>query len=296
MPTGAARSDPRPLVVPAPPRRVRSAAASRVEDGQPSLLAAVCLLAVAAISATMLAGGNLAIRGLLAPPLALFAPGYAVASALLDARWRRGPELLLLSLGMSLAIGAVGGLVLSWTAWGLTAASWTCLLGGVTLGGGAVGALRAGRSAGSDLPPVAARRTKRGLPKRDRALLVLAGLIVLGALILAQVGAMSQPSSGFTELWISPPDPSDPAAVHLGMRSHEATPMTFLVRLTAGDQTLREWRPVELEPGATWSATAVLPPVGEQGADGKVEAVVYRADGSPSGETETPYRRVTLRR
>jgi hypothetical protein len=260
-----------------------------------SLLMVACLVALAAIGTTVLADGNLAIRGLVALPLVLFAPGYAVASALLSARWRRGVEMVVLSLGLSLLITAIGGLALGWTSWGLTARSWTIVLSGVTLGAGAVSMLRS-RQEDAGASQLAARLAGRGLPLRDRLLLGLTGLTLVGALLLAQIGAALQPADGFTQLWISPPSPADPAAIQLGMRSQESTATTFRVQLNVGGQTVREWGPLVLEPGENWDATAVLPPVTDAATDGRVEAVVYRQDGSSPGGAELPYRRVTLSR
>src|SRR5215211_7765462 len=58
-------------------------------------------------------------RVMLALPLVLFLPGFAL-TVILFKRERVGiPERLLLSLGLSVALTALIGLILNWTPWGL---------------------------------------------------------------------------------------------------------------------------------------------------------------------------------
>ncbi|MDQ6673875.1 MAG: DUF1616 domain-containing protein, partial [Chloroflexota bacterium] len=94
----------------------------------PTDLIVVVCLAVAALSAVVLGLGTLWVRASLAGPLVLVLPGYALVRALLPARPRRLAELLLLSLGSSLAIAVLGGLVLNLTPWGIRAESWAVFL------------------------------------------------------------------------------------------------------------------------------------------------------------------------
>src|SRR5512138_185476 len=72
-------------------------------------------------------------RAIVALPLALFVPGYALAAAAFPAGRLGGAERLLFSLGASLAAAALCGLMLHWTALGLRPAAWAVALGNLTL-------------------------------------------------------------------------------------------------------------------------------------------------------------------
>src|SRR3954471_19437230 len=98
------------------------------------LILAVVLGDAIAIALFVALGG--AVRVLVALPFALVLPGLALTLALFPAGVPDGAERLLFSLGLSLAVTALGGLVLHLTLWGLRPASWTLLLGAITLAAG----------------------------------------------------------------------------------------------------------------------------------------------------------------
>src|SRR5438105_2536956 len=73
------------------------------------------------------------VLGILALPFVCILPGYALASAVFAKRALGIPEYLVFSLGLSLVIIILGGLVLNSTPFGLRASSWTVFLGCFTL-------------------------------------------------------------------------------------------------------------------------------------------------------------------
>ena len=66
-------------------------------------------------------------------PLVILLPGYALTSALFARQTTELPIGLLLSVGLSLAITILEGLLLNLTPWGLQATSWALALGGTIL-------------------------------------------------------------------------------------------------------------------------------------------------------------------
>src|SRR3954468_21171576 len=105
------------------------------------LILAVVLGDALAIALFLALGGG-AVRVLVALPFVLVLPGLALTAALFPTGALDVAERLLFSLGLSLAITALGGLVLQLTPWGLRPASWALLLGLVTLAAGAAAFLR----------------------------------------------------------------------------------------------------------------------------------------------------------
>src|SRR6266852_7191599 len=75
-------------------------------------------------------------------PLVLVLPGYALMASVFPRRSLGAVECLVFSLGLSLVIVVLGGLVLNWTPFGLRASSWSLLLGSITLGACAVALAR----------------------------------------------------------------------------------------------------------------------------------------------------------
>src|SRR4051812_23489394 len=72
-------------------------------------------------------------RVLIGLPLVLFVPGYALVAAAFPTDRLGNIERLLFSLGASLALAALAGLLLHWTALGLRPAAWAVALGNLTL-------------------------------------------------------------------------------------------------------------------------------------------------------------------
>jgi uncharacterized membrane protein len=237
-----------------------------------------------------LSSGAAAGVGLLALPFVLVLPGLAVTVMLYPSGTLGVPERLTLTLGLSLAIVAISGLLLNVTPWGLQPASWAVALGGTTLVAGAAAFARARREThqarGARLK-TALQSARAQLGARQVALLVLAVVTAVGALALARDGAVRHPSPGFTQLWMLPDETGARDTIRLGVRNAESTVATYQLRVQTGTGVLQEWPSIDLQPGEVWQASLTVPD--ERTGGQAIEALLARADDPTS-----VYRRATL--
>jgi uncharacterized membrane protein len=254
-------------------------------------LALAAVLTVLGLS--LLPDSNVVARTMVALPLAVLLPGYAVITAAFSRDALGTTERIALSLGLSLALGVVGGVVLNWTPWGLRAGSWIVLLGGITVGACfyALARPRAATSGDEGRAGVIARGSlpafgdgSRARLVRDGVLLTLAAGITVAAGWIAIDGAQVR-REGFSQLWMLPLDGN--RAVQVGLRSEELASTEYTLRLVADGSALLRTERLRLEPGDQWEATV---PVTADGIVSQVEAQLYRAD-----DPTRPYRRVLLR-
>ena len=214
-------------------------------------------------------------------------PGYALTASVFPRRSLGAVECLVFSLGLSLVIVVLGGLVLNWTPFGLRASSWSVLLGSITLGACVVALAR---RRGQSIPAAGLSGIKGiGLTFRQGLLLGLAVVIMCGAIAVSNIGAAQQPFPGFTQLWILPAGGADPKnAVHLGVSNMESTAMEYRLAVNVDRKVVRVWPSIDLKPNEKWQTTLVLPQTAHIGAL-RVEAVLYRTN-APT----TIYRHVVL--
>lgn len=247
---------------------------------QSSDLLIVAGLAIGGMAAPLSAADNLAIGLLFGLPLALVLPGYALVAAGAPSGALGPAERMACSLGGSIAICVLGGLLLNATPWGLRPAGWAILLGGITLAACAIAHLRRRAVAGTPAADVARARPRL----RDLALFGLAGLVAAGAFVVAIGGAARPPADGFTQLWMLPADQH----LRIGVQNGEAQAVRYSVALVADGQPIRRWGAVELQPGARWEIEAPLPaaPAGTP-----LELRLYRSD-----DPTRVYRQVRLQR
>ena len=105
------------------------------------ILVIIALTIIAVALAFTVAPDNVPGR-ILTLPLVLVLPGYALIAAMFPKQALGGAERAVFSLGLSLVIVILGGLVLNWTSFGLHASSWAVLLACITLGASAVALIR----------------------------------------------------------------------------------------------------------------------------------------------------------
>src|SRR5215470_16763692 len=162
--------------------------------------------------------------------LALLAPDVGLARALIALPLVLGAaERLLFSVGASLAVTALCGLMLHWTALGLRPAAWAVALGNVTLVSSLIALARRWRQPADDPAPLrVAPMTLVG-----GGLLGLAALLVAGALLIARDGAIQQRATGFTQLWVLPDSASSQDHVRLGVSNREPGQVGYRLLVTA---------------------------------------------------------------
>jgi uncharacterized membrane protein len=248
--------------------------------GHKDLEVAVGAAAICAVMALVLPFEPL--RMLLAGPRALFLPGYAI-SAVIFARNRIGRQhFLLFSLGLSLAVLALGALVLNYGPGGIRAWSWALLLFLVVLGCCRGAALRRPRGTGS---PVAWSPPRVGAAQV--ALGAGAALVLIAAVTLAFTPLTATNATGFTEMWIAPLPGDGGVRIGVGSAERDNSSYRLVVNFGGSREVTRRLR---LEPGQREvlalgeSAAAASPlPV-------PVTATLFKED---SPEPDRPFRQVS---
>ena len=241
-------------------------------------------LAAMAMTLALLAPEIGVVRALVGLPLVLFAPGYAIVAAAFPAGRLGTIERLLFSLGASLAVAALVGLLLHWTALGLRPAAWAVALGNITLVAALIALARRWRQPAADT-----RQRGAGVTLAQGGLLGLAVLLVAGALLIARDGAIQQRATGFTQLWVLPNSATQIDSVRLGVNNREPGAIGYRLLVTASGTIIGSWPRITLGPDEQWEVTVALPTAQPPAAT--IEAVLYRLDAP-----ETAYRRVLFRR
>lgn len=223
------------------------------------------------------------IVGLLAgAALILVAPGYAIVQACFGPGTLPRAERATLMIGISIGACVVGGLLLQYLPWGLGAATWLAFVAAVV---GAAAVFARGRLAA---PLAALAGELRRIPAVQLVCLAGAALVALSAVSLAVSGARQQEQrAAFTQLWIQPAGAGALGAVTVGVRSDEAVPVRYTLRLLADGAAVQPDLPIALAAGESWSST--IPIAGP--APERVEAQLYRAD-----QPGAIYRRVFVQR
>jgi uncharacterized membrane protein len=238
---------------------------------------------VAASIVTGLATGG-PVRALLALPLVIALPGYALLEASFPRRAFGLVERWTLTIGLSVAMTVLGGLVLNLTPWGLRTGTWALLLGGITLGACGVAFMRRRRQP-ADIAPT---RFVFKLGPRDGLLVGMAVVVAVVAITLATVSARQNKTSTFTQIWLLPDTTAASPTVRVGIQDEEGTTMTYRVQLSVGGAVVHEWSAIVLRNGSRWETTYPLSIALPSKAD-TIEATLYRGDRP----TEV-YRWVTL--
>lgn len=182
--------------------------------------------------------------------MVLFIPGYAITSAILP---HIGSErILLLSLGLSISISAVGGLALNLTPWGLTPTTCVTWLSLITL----ISLIYAWRQRGSST-----KSFEIGVPtlqKENIAVFGWAATILLGSVLITYVSS-KQAETTFTQLWAIPLRTAENQyEIQIGIRNEEKQPETYNLYIGVDGRRLEEWPEIPLESGNEWTTVVQL--------------------------------------
>lgn len=249
------------------------------------MLAVIALTCIAITLACTVPANDVAVR-ILTLPLVFFLPGYALSALLFSGQTQDIVERVAFSLGSSLILVILSGLVLNLTSDGLSAGSWIALPGMITLVVSVAVLLRRQGQNAANPQWVGSRYS---FPTGQGLLLALAALILGGALALSISGAGQQPYPGFTQLWMLPADGAHAKdSVQLGVKNMEKTAMDYRLVVNMGGKVIKQWSSLDLRVGENWQTTLAVPAVG-QNSPVLVEALLYR----PNTPT-TPYRHVEL--
>lgn len=185
--------------------------------------------------------------------MVLFIPGYVLTLAILPHLDRA--TVLLLSLGISLSMDVIGGLLLHYTSWGLQPASWAIWLSSITLLGCPIAAHR---RASLSKQPTASRSA---MPAGNWMMIVgvaLSAIIIFTAITIARDSAISSGTT-FTQLWAVPAIDKDGYAIQIGIRNEELNTIRYNLVAESRGTTINNWDNISLAPGENWKTSLSLP-------------------------------------
>jgi uncharacterized membrane protein len=216
--------------------------------GHPDLRRIAALALLCALLAPLLPVGWLSL--LFALPLALFLPGYGLTLAIFARRPIERPQAMLLGLGLSLSVLALGALPLNYVPRGIGPVSWAILLLLVTLCGCGAAAWRRPRGATARPPRWPSR------PDSNVGALGLLGAALACtalAFVLTFNTTSAERADGYTALWLLPPTPRDAAAggTRVGVNSEEQKRTAYRLRVRVGERPAEIVRRFSLDPGET---------------------------------------------
>lgn len=181
--------------------------------------------------------------------LVVFTPGYAVLSSLILSSGLSVLERIGISVGTSIAITIVCGLVMGLLGIEITAVNWVSALSLVTLSGVAIAW---GRRAYNSIPGPSL--VVPGMPIRQAAVLVLALLIFADVALVSRVIGGDQLGGPPEQLWMLPVDGSPNA--ELGMRAGVEGGQ-YVIRVSSAGAAIDDY-PVELAASEIWQETLEL--------------------------------------
>jgi hypothetical protein len=224
------------------------------------------------------------LRMLLAAPLTLFLPGYAITAAIFARTLIPPRQFLVFSVGLSLAVLALGALLLNYMPGGIRAWSWALLLFLVVLGCCRGAALRRPKRAPAPI--------SWALPRPNgaqAALLAGGGLAIVAAIALAFTPLSATDATGFTEAWIQPLDKGNGVRIGVGSAERHDSSYHLVVRFGKGRAVTRQFglQPGQKEVLIVGDNRAAASPTG---AAIPVTAILYKED---SLEPDHPFRRVS---
>lgn len=243
-------------------------------------LALVGLLTVTAFLA-VLASAPTIVRLPLIGVLVLFAPGYAVLSALILTGGLSVLERVGIAIGGSISITVATGLAMGLLGIEFNPVNWASALTLVSLSGLGVAWLRRLSHGVAGPHPVVP-----GMPLRQAAVLLLAVLVFADVLLVSRVIAGDQLGAPPEQLWMLPADDGPDAM--LGMRAGPSGG-EYVIRVSSAGSVLEEYR-LELATSEVWQqalelteADRTLPVVARlyaAGSEAELRYVVLQPDGS----------------
>ncbi|MGE5141640.1 MAG: hypothetical protein ACM3JD_19415 [Rudaea sp.] len=203
--------------------------------------------------------------------LVLVLPGAALSAALFPRGTLAIEKRVVVTLVLSIAAAALGGLFLNLSTLGLSFGTWAIYLLTVTLGATVIAVLRgftgvAGRAPGP--------RLQLGL--LNTGLFGVAAAVILIALAVAARPAPQQGLQGYSTLYLLPAANGDPNGYRIGVTSAEFSAVQYDIQLKLNGQVIYEWSNITLTPGQEWSSAVELS--SSQKGAGRLEAVLYRHD------------------
>ncbi len=209
-------------------------------------LLVTAVVALAGTATVLLVDGGV-VRGAGGVLLVLMLPGYSLQAALVPARGLESSARLALTLGLSIALAVLAGLVLDVTGIGFGAVEWAAALCVLTVAGCLAAALRRRRAAATVLtgPRVTVPSWKVLVP------FLVAGLLAASAVVVSRESALNQERGDrFTQLSLLPVE-GHPGAYFAEVSNREHRRRVYVLRAFAGSTPVGPDRTLRLDPGKT---------------------------------------------
>jgi uncharacterized membrane protein len=247
---------------------------------------------------------NPVLRNVLGWPFLLLTPGYALTAALFPRKTQLGAiERLTFSLGLSVTLLPLTGLLLNITPWGIKLYPVLLATSVFTLITSAAAWYRRRRLAPEEKPTVSFNLSVRQWAKWkpvDRFLSIVLILAVLGAAGVTIYNVLNPRSlqnftefymlgiTGKAESYLREVPLDKPVELTTGIISHEKIQNSYRIKIAINDQEIDEVGPIVLGPGEKWEDKISFTPT-KTGDDQKVEFFLYR------NEETSPYLDKPLR-
>jgi uncharacterized membrane protein len=239
-------------------------------------LVSVIVVAVG-LGIAVLTPAPVVIRVVLALPLVLFLPGYALVAAMFARAPVERAVILLLSISLSLSMVIIGGFTIQWVV-DLDRFTGGAALSGVTIAAAVVALLRR--------PPTGPSREAvvRAVQVRPAhvVLLMLAVAFTGAAIALARTPLPAKGVRGYTVLWMLPTNDGS-RGVRVGVMSSELDTTTYRLEIERARQPALVRR-LALRPGDKWESRVAVGPSAT-----RIVALLYRR-----AEPNVVYRRVRV--
>ena len=247
---------------------------------------------------------NPVLRNILGWPFLLLTPGYALTAALFPRKTQLGAiERLTFSLGLSVTLLPLTGLLLNITPWGIKLYPVLLATSVFTLITSAAAWYRRRRLAPEEKPTVSFNLSFRQWAKWkpvDKFLSIVLILAVLGAAGVTIYNVLNPRSlqnftefymlgiTGKAESYLREVPLDKPVELTTGIISHEKIQNSYRIKIAINDQEIDEVGPIVLGPGEKWEDKISFTPT-KTGDDQKVEFFLYR------NEETSPYLDKPLR-
>lgn len=176
----------------------------------------------------------------------LILPGYVLVKAFLPSLDRA--TVLLLSVSLSIALDVVGILILNALPWGLNPSTWAVWLGGITLLGCLLIAVRRFRH---PTPDSKVRSTFK-VNWRVWAPLVTAIVVTIVSIIIAR-NSFVRSGTTFTQLWILPTSSEAPYTFQIGIRNYERQDKQYDLYVESQGRLIYSESGIALASNETWT-------------------------------------------
>jgi uncharacterized membrane protein len=210
--------------------------------------------------------------------MALFLPGYVYSQLILAVLPLE--ERILVSVGLSIVITGLSGLVLNVTALGLNAITWGLWLSAITLvGTGWVWLRRESKVPAEIRQPQAAKR----VPWRSLVLYTFALACILLAFKISDTFS-NRLDTPLTALWAAY-DPGDAHLMNVGIRNQEGRVMTYDLIVETNHQNIVQREKINVENEKTYNLVLTFQQINQQ----PVRVLLFLPDAPAE-----PYREVTI--